>query len=480
MSASDGRAPGVKLDFEPIFTRSASKIEDKPVSSEAEPVSPKYSDDALALGFTRHYEQDIRYVARWGRWMYYDGSCWKEDAVHGVFDKCREICREASEECEAEQKHGLGKQLLSAKTVAAVARMASWDQRTAAVVDQWDSDPWLLNTPGGAIDLRTGEIRTNRRDDYCTKITGVAPGGSCPRWREFLKRVTDGDSDLEGFLQRMIGYCLTGQTGEECLFFLYGTGANGKSKFLSAIKGAMGNYCQAAPIDTFVASTSEHHPTDLAGLRGARLVTAVETEEGRRWAISKIKNLTGGDPVACRFMRQDFFEYVPQFKLIIAGNHKPSLRNVDEAVRRRFHLVPFQVTIPEAERDRELGTKLQAEWPGILQWAIDGATCWHLDGLNPPTVVKDATASYLADEDHVARWMEECCLIDKACSGKSKPLYDNYCHWCEATHEQLLTGKQFNEELDKRGFPVEHGHYGNFRPGIALRADVENKGGEGW
>jgi putative DNA primase/helicase len=477
MSSSGNTDPGVRLDFnEPIVTRSESSIEGKHVLADPELISPKYSDDALALRFTKRYEQDIRYVAKWGRWMNYDGSCWKEDTVLGVYDKCREICRAASEECQAEQKPAVAKQLMAATTVAAVQRMASWDQRTAATVDQWDADPWLLNTPGGAVDLRTGEIRPNRRDHYCTKITSVAPGGSCRLWREFLKRVTDGDFDLEGFLQRMIGYCLTGRTGEECLFFLYGTGANGKSKFLNAIKGAMGDYCQTAPIDTFIASTTDHHPTDLAGLRGARLVTAVETEEGRRWALSKIKTLTGGDPIAARFMRQDFFEYVPQYKLVIAGNHKPGLRNVDEAVRRRFHLVPFQVTIPEAERDRELGAKLQAEWPGILRWGIDGAIGWHRDGLNPPAAVKEATASYLASEDHVARWMDECCLIDKTCYGKSKPLYDSYCGWCNANHEQPLTSKQFNEELDKRGFPVEHGHYGNFRTGIALVTDVGKQG----
>jgi putative DNA primase/helicase len=389
--------------------------------------APKFSEDYLALQFTERHKNDLRYVAQWGRWMRYQGGRWAEDAICETFDRARLICREASNEClEIEDKPGAAKQLMSAKTVAAVVRMASWDQRTSALVSQWDSDLWLLNTPAGAVDPRSGLIRPGRREDYCTKLTAVSPGGECPQWLQFLARIADGDLELQSFLQRMLGYSLTGNTREECLFFLYGTGANGKSKFLNAIAGMLGDYATTAAIETFIATSGEHHPTDLAGLQGARLVTSIETEEGRRWAESKIKALTGGDPISARFMRQDFFEFTPQFKLVIAGNHKPSLRSVNEAIRRRFHLVPFRVTIPEAERDLKLGEKLQQEWPGILQWAIDGCVAWYRDGLNPPKVVRDATADYLASEDHVARWLEECCTTGKRDYAKSKLLYESY------------------------------------------------------
>ena len=168
----------------------------------------------------------------------------------------------------------------------------------------------------------------------------------------------------------MAGYALTGVTHEHALFFACGTGGNGKSTFLNAIASCVGDYHRAAPIETFTESNNDRHPTDLAGLRGARMVTAIETEEGRHWAESRIKTLTGGDKIAARFMRQDFFEYTPQFKLLIAGNHKPSLRSVDEAIRRRLHLIPFVVTIPPAERDAELPDKLESERPGILAWMI--------------------------------------------------------------------------------------------------------------
>ena len=217
-----------------------------------------------------------------------------------------------------------------------------------------------------------------------TKKTAVAPGMRCPTWHEFLKRTTDGDNELQRYLQRVAGYALTGDTSEHALFFAYGTGANGKSTFLNAVSGMIGDYHKTAPIETFTESKSDRHPTDLAGLRGARMVTAVETEEGRRWAESKIKTLTGGDKIAARFMRQDFFEYAPQFKLLIAGNHKPSLRTVDEAIRRRFHLIPFTVTIPPEQRDTTLGDRLKDEWPGILGWAIEGCVEWMAKGLAAP------------------------------------------------------------------------------------------------
>ena len=181
------------------------------------------------------------------------------------------------------------------------------------------------------VDLKTGQSYAPRREDYCTKVAACDPGGECPLWWEFLERVTDGNQDLESYLQRVVGYCLTGLTSEHVLFFLYGTGANGKTVFINTIAGMMGDYAVTAAMEMFLASHGERHPTELAMLRGARLVVASETEDGRRWSEAKIKALTGGDKIAARFMRQDFFEFTPQFKLMIAGNHKPSLRSVDEA-----------------------------------------------------------------------------------------------------------------------------------------------------
>ena len=369
-------------------------------------ISPAHSDEALALRFAERHATDLRYVTVWGRWLEWDGHRWRFDDTLRAYDLVRHICREAAAHA---NKPSVAIALASGKTVAAVERLAKADRRIAATIDQWDADPWLLNTPGGIVDLRTGNMRPACPQDYCTKITAVPPGGDCPTWLAFLERVTGGDRDLIGYLRRVCGYALTGITREHALFFLYGTGANGKSVFVSTVAGILAGYHTTAPIETFTASQSERHPTDLAGLRGARLVTAVETEEGRRWAESKIKTLTGGDKISARFMRQDFFEFIPNFKLAIAGNHKPGLRSVDEAIRRRLNLIPFAVTIPPVERDLELAEKLKAEWPGILAWMINGCLQWQANGLQRPEAVKAATASYLEAEDGFAAWIEDCC-----------------------------------------------------------------------
>jgi putative DNA primase/helicase len=367
---------------------------------------PAFSDEALALSFADEHAEKLRYIAAWSKWHVWDGKRWSADATRRAFDMARRVCRRAAREC---NQDSAAKSLASAKTVAAVERLATADRRLAATTDQWDADPWLLNTPGGVIDLQSGEILSHQPTDYMTKITAVPPKGPCPLWRKFLDRTFAGDAELIAFVQRVAGYALTGSTREHALFFGFGTGANGKSVLINTISGILGDYHRTAAIETFTASKVDRHPTDLAGLRGARLVTAIETEEGRRWDEAKIKALTGGDRIAARFMRQDFFEYVPAFKLVIAGNHKPSLRSVDESIRRRLNLLPFTVTIPPEERDRDLPEKLKAEWPGILRWMIQGCLEWQRIGLAPPKAVCDATAAYLEAEDAVGAWIEERC-----------------------------------------------------------------------
>jgi putative DNA primase/helicase len=324
------------------------------------------------------------------------------------------------------------------------------------VADQWDGDPWVLNTPGGTFDLHTGKSKPHDPDDYLTKLTGVSPDFEMPTplWNAFLKRITACDGELEAYLQRKTGYELTGITREHALFFSFGTGANGKSTFMNAITACLGDYHQTAPIETFTVSNQDRHPTELARLRGARLVTAMETEEGRRWAESRIKALTGDDPVAARFMRQDFFEYRPQFKLDISGNHKPSLRSVDEAIRRRFNLIPFTVTIPEEERDPELGGRLKDELPGILAWAIQGCLIWQAEGLRAPRAVTEATEAYLQDEDSIAAWIEECCQRDINAFAPKAELFRSWKAWAETAGEYVGAQKALMQKLEARGCNV--------------------------
>ena len=375
-----------------------------------------FSDDGLALDMGRKWQLGARHVALWRSWMFWDGTRWQRDETLLSHTRTREYLRARGDGIVRDTKLGkikwkngdedpekalaaaeaLAKSLRAKNKVSAVVELARSNPELVAVAAQWDADPWQLNTPGGIIDLRTGVVMPHTPYAYHTKITAVAPGGACPPWLKFLDRVTGGNVQLQAYLKHSAGYALTGSTREHVLQFLYGTGANGKGVFLNTIVGIMADYARVATMETFTASTNDRHPTDLAMLRGARLVTAQETEQGRRWAEAKIKSLTGGDPITARFLYQDNFTFVPQFKLQIAGNHRPGLTGVDEAIRRRFHLVPFDQTIPEHERDHELSNKLKAEWPGILAWMLEGCLEWQKIGLSPPEIVRAATDNYLS------------------------------------------------------------------------------------
>ncbi len=408
--------------------------------------SPLFSESDLADRFCERHGGELRYVAKWGSWMKYADGCWREEETYLAFDLAREVCKAL-----ARASNKKNKELKSARTFAAIEKIAKADRRIAATVDQWDTDPWLLNTPTGVVDLKTGEVRPHRPEDYMTKMTAVAPSGKCPRWLEHLKLITNGDDDLIRFLQIAFGYTLTGETREHGLFFAYGSGANGKSTTIETIGKILGSYARTAPMRTFTAQKSEEHPTDLAMLRGARMVIASETEEGRGWDESKIKTLTGGERITARFMRQDFFEYEPQFKLWLSGNHKPGLRSVDEAIRRRFHLLPFTVTIPEKQRDKRLIAKLKKEWAGILAWMIEGCLMWQKEGLNPPTSVREATREYLSAEDTLTQWFNECCVVDPKAKGLlTSELYASWKEWSEAAGEYAISQKKFSQKLEAR------------------------------
>jgi putative DNA primase/helicase len=425
----------------------------------------EFSDDSLALQFTGAHQDKLRYVHDWGRWLKWDAKRWQFDKTTHVFDMVRECCREQARRCNDPRVKA---QLTSAKTIGAVHRLAQADQRTAAVIDQWDADPWLLNTPDGVYDLRTGERRNARPEDHTTKITAVAPGGDCPRFHVFLDEITAGDVELQQFIQRMLGYCLTGVTRDHAMFFNYGTGANGKGALMNTVAHIMGDYHKSAPIETFTVTKHEGHPTELAGLMGARLVTVTETEKGRRWAEARIKQLTGGDAVSARFMRQDFFEYIPQFKLSISGNHKPSLSTVDEAIRRRFHLIPFLVTIAPEKRDLELPEKLKLEAPGILRWMIDGCLAWQEQGLAPPQPVTAATSEYLDSQDLISLWIADCCEVDQGAQESPSTLFASYKTWCEAANERPGSQKAFGDMLQAKGFAKDRTMHGRYFKGLRV------------
>lgn len=408
------------------------------------------SEDALALIFAERYAGELRYVAMWGRWLRYNGVCWSHDDTLHVFDLVREICREAA------RLSGKCSHITpSAKTVAAVERLARSDRRLAATTPQWDAQPWLLTTgdetSGATFDLRTGSGRPPEANNYITKKTAcraAPPGTSHPLFSAFLDRITSGDTELQQFLQRYIGYCLSGITTEHVFIFGHGTGANGKGTFLNTIQSIFGNYATTAHVSTFMASSTEQHPTDLAKLAGARLVVAQETQKGRRWDEVKIKAITGGDTISARFMRQDFFEFVPTFKIFVTGNYKPTLSAVDEAMHRRLLLVPFSVQIPKDERDPRLLEKLKTEWPAILRWAIEGCLAWQALGLAPPASVLEATEQYFAEQDVLKQWLDECTVDGGPLAvTRTKQLFASWKDWAEERNLKAGSEKSFSEML---------------------------------
>jgi putative DNA primase/helicase len=416
------------------------------------------SEDAIALRFSALHEPDLRYVATKAQWLTWDGERWCPEQTLLAFDLARESCRADVKE------YGNGKPLpgiLTSKTIAAIERLAKADRRQAATLDQFDADDRLLTTGDETFDLSTGVGRPPNPADYITKKTAcsAAPAGAAhPVWTSFLDRITDGDAELQGFLQRYMGYCCTGLTSEHKFVFAYGTGANGKGTFINTCAAILSDYATVADVGTFIASNTERHPTDLAKLHGYRLVVAQETEKGRRWDESKIKTMTGGDRMTARFMRQDFFDFVPKFKLFIVGNHKPRLDNVDEAMRRRLLLVPFTVQIPPEERDPDLPAKLKAEWPAILRWMLDGCLEWQKTGLTAPKMVTDATNDYFNDQDVMKQWLEDCTIDGGPFAfTPTGQLFASWKGWCDERNLKPGSGNALSDALVDRGFVRKKG-----------------------
>lgn len=423
------------------------------------------NEDTLATEFAERHKDQLRYCHHHGRWFIWTGSRWQKQETHLAFHWAREVVRDYN-------TRGHDK-LAKTSTAGGVERYCQADPVFAVTSETWDQDPFLLGTPEGAVDLTTGNIRPPRQSDFITKATAVAPApvGSRPElWLRFLREATADDEGLTRFLQQMVGYALTGDCRAHALFFVYGPGGNGKSVFLNLISWLLGDYAAVAGMETFVSSSSDRHPTDLAMLRGARLVTAQETEEGRKWAQSRIKALTGGDPITARFMRRDFFTFQPQFKLVFVGNHMPSLSSVGEAERRRFNIIPF--THQPKTPDFELPEKLKAEGPAILRWCIEGAQDWLTNGLVRPDIVAEATASYFDEQDLFRHWLDERCeLVPLNRYAATAELFRNWKQFAEAAGEAPGAQKAFGEKMGGAGFVSSRKRGARVWQGVELKFD---------
>lgn len=387
-----------------------------------------------------------------GQWYGWDGMRWRRDEVKATWRIATKTCKEEGAYCEDAK---LARGIMSRPSVYAALDLASSDEQVACAMSEFDRDPWLLNTPDGVVDLKTGQLHPHDRAYAMTKLAAAGPMsggdsgiGGCPTFLAYLDSATGGDDALKHYLQRVAGYCLTGSIEEHCILFFHGPGGTGKTLFLLLIQDLLGDYAINAPMNAFTVTTGERHPTEMARMVGARVVTASEVDEGVRWDEGKLKAISGGDKITAHFMRQDDFTFEPQFKLLLAGNHRPRMRSADDAMRRRMQVIPFK-TKPKTP-DKGLREKLRSELPGILRWAVQGELERRkIGGLNPPRAVQAATDDYFQAENTLGRWLDERCECDANYWTETRELYRDFQEWAKGVGEYIIAERIFAQKLEQ-------------------------------
>ncbi len=430
-----------KSEHRPIVTSAGTRWRAVGVDRSDEMQAPEFSDDALAEEFI-HQATCFRWTPGMG-WMVDSGVVWERDEHLRRFQLARQVCRAAAVR---RQEPEPANRIASARTRNAVLSLAQADPRIVVPSGDWDRNGFELNTPDGVVCLKTGSIRPRRRSEYVTQATRASPAASpSPVWDRFMLDICCGDQDLLQFLQRSLGYCLTGDRREQVLFFWHGLGSNGKSALAETVQWLMGTYSLKLPANALMHSRNDRHPTELAQLRGKRLVVSSELEETSSFNEALVKELTGDQTLAARFMRGDFFEFDMTQKHVIIGNHRPTLRGGDAAMARRMLLVPFEATIKGDARDPNMLQKLKGEGPAILNWLIRGAVVWGSEGLGVPAVVRNASADYMADHDDLTLWLAECCVREG--ESKSGALFESFGAWKRARGEQVPTQTTWGTRL---------------------------------
>lgn len=443
-----------------------------------------HTDLGNAERFVHQHRDNIRYCAINRAWSIWNGRYWQEDVTEHIYFLARHTVRSIPREADLYPDDRLyrGEVLKWAtrsegrERVRAMVEMAQSDPAVAILPDLFDRDPWLLNCQNGTINLRTGVLQEHRRHDYISKLAPVEfdPQASCPAWEKFLDCIFQGRRSLIEYVQRICGYSLTGNTDEHDFYFLYGSGANGKSTLIKTLMSLLGSdYARQASSNALLSRCSESIGEDVAVLQGARLVAAVEMDEGRKLAEGLVKQLTGGDRVRARRLYANSFEFIPTFKLLLASNHKPRISGTDNGIWRRIKMIPFTVAVPEPQQDRHLADKLQAELPGILNWCLDGCREWQQQGLNPPAEVKQATNGYREDSDPISAFLEECVTFeDPDARIQAKILYEKYQTWIETTGERPYSMRRFNDCIKEKGYTTMAGKANlKYWKGIGLRRE---------
>lgn len=438
------------------------------------------TDAGNAQTFRDQHGANLRWVPEWGTWLRFEETRWRrlpaEEMIPLAIQTARTFyARAADPDVDPETARGLAQHARASESRGKLEAMVAIARGLLVErADRFDSDPFMLNVANGTLDLRipADDFRPHRREDMLTKISPVVfdPDAPCPQWSAFLARVLP-DPALRSWVQRFAGYCLTGDVREQVLAFFHGRGANGKSTLLEVLMHVLGDYAKAGAPDLLLAKTGEAHPTEQADLQGARLVVCQETEAGRQWAERTVKALTGGDTIKARWMRCDFFEFRPSHKLVVSANHRPKVRGQDHAIWRRIKLAPFDVTIPQAERDPDLVARLRAEGSGILTWAVAGCLDWQRSGLGEPGAVAEATAAYRADQDHLGHFLEDTCQLAADAFEPTSGLYQRYQTWCVGAGERAWTRDTFREGLAERGLQEKRTNAARGFAGVRLVND---------
>ncbi|WP_422389921.1 phage/plasmid primase, P4 family [Arthrobacter sp. N1] len=417
------------------------------------------TDDGNALRLVDAHHRNIRYVPQRGQWLTWDGHRWRWDEAQAVRELARQIARNLPADDKHEQKHQ--QVSLSRRGIDSMVSLAQSDQRTVAHLAALDARPYELNTPGGVVNLRTGEIAPPNPEALHTRSTAVAPDPTMPTplFHQFLADTFAGDPDLTTYVQKLLGISLVGTVLEQIFPFAHGSGANGKTTLLGLLQRIIGigddGYSISAPAEMLLATHHPGHPTELARLAGARVVVTSELEDGKNFAEAKIKQLTGSDVISGRFMRQDWFSFVPTHTLWLLANHQPGVKAGGPAFWRRIRLLPFIHTVPPEKRIADLENRMAAEeGPGILAWFIQGAASYFEQGLTEPESVKAATADYANEQDSVGRFVEECCELgpsnDQLMHIRVSELRHEYETWCRRESEEPVSPKAFTSALTSR------------------------------
>ena len=435
-----------------------------------------YTDVTNAERFVKDQQPILRYCKSNGQWLVWNSNRWQWDDADIVLglgqDTVRAMLMDAMAIKDDYRRKDYENHAVRSEGRARIDAMLYLARPHLAVrPEDLDSDPALFNCANGTLNLTTHELESHDSRHLITKLSPVEyePTASCDHWLAFLRDITRGDQELVEFLQRAVGYSMTGETREHCLFMLYGSGCNGKSTFVETVRHVFGDYARTADFGTFMQQKVSSAPrNDLAMLRGARFVTATESDDGKHLAEAFIKSCTGGDTVTARFLYGEHFEFTPQFKLWLSTNHKPKVHGVDDGIWRRIKLIPFAVRIADDKIDRQLPDKLKDEARGILSWAVEGLKQYRLQGLTDPPVVRNATLEYRVDEDVLGRFLAASCSLGDSLQIQGRKLYTSFKDWAASYGESVIDEKKFAKCLADRGLRKMKTKVGNFWVGIAL------------